>query len=518
MAQLTLNKLLTKRDGPGPAINRLLSSLDEPLLVIDSGGKLIFNSAVGNELDGEARRPVLYQGAPVGWVVARKASSLKEHIPALLSAAYAQEMEKRSLANEVLDKYRELNLLYRLSDRLITSPQPQAIAAMALSEACPLIDITAGMVVLKQPGREELETIASCGRKLTLKKGALAPGGIIDRVLRTGNGELANDVNAGEYFRGMENLSISILCAPLKTERRVSGAIIMMNYPARPFSAGDLKLLNIIAMQAGPVIEIVQLQQFELERARLERDLYNAHRVQADLLPRRMPVLEGWEIAALWQPARMVGGDFYDFIHFPDGRLGLVVADVTDKGMPAALVMANTRSILRAVAASHGHKQPALPGQILKQANNLLCEDMPQNMFVTCLLVIFDPKSGEIIFANAGHNLPYRRTSQEVIEMRATGVPLGIFSNMEYENKECALLPGESLLMYSDGLPEAHNPQGEMFDYERLRRCLAEQPQAERLNGEALIRELMAELHEFTGPDWEQEDDVTMLVLTRCLS
>lgn len=515
MAQLNLQKLLMKKDSPGAALSKLLARMDEPFEITGPEGELLFSSGNGNKLGEKTRLPILYGGTPVGWITARKDSQLNNLVAPLMSALYAHEMEKRALAAEVLDKYREINLLYRISDRLITSPEPQSIAAMALNEACPLLQVTSGVVVLKQPGGN-VEVIASCGQPSTLKKGALAPGGIIDRVLRSGNGEMDNGVKSAPFFQGIGDQEVSILCAPLKSERQVSGAMILVNFPARPFSAGDLKLLNIVAMQAGPVIEIVQLHQFELEKARIERDLQNAHKVQADLLPRSMPKLPGWEVAAFWQPARLVGGDFYDFIHFPDGKLGFVIADVSGKGMPAALVMANTRSILRAVAISHGHGGMISPGKILEQANNLLAEDMPKNMFVTCLVAILEPQSGEICFANAGHNLPYQRTAKGVIELRATGLPLGLFSDMDYEVKQMALQPGESLFLYSDGIPEAHNPAGEMFDSPRMRQSLEDQPLPELLSGEELIQNLMRQLIQFTGPSWQQEDDVTMLAIRRC--
>jgi serine phosphatase RsbU (regulator of sigma subunit) len=228
-----------------------------------------------------------------------------------------------------------------------------------------------------------------------------------------------------------------------------------------------------------------------------------------------MPTLEGWQVAAFWRPARGVSGDFYDFIYFPDGRLGLVIADVSDKGVPAALVMANTRSLLRAVAANATKRKHLSPGDILGRANDLLCKDMPMNMFVTCQLAVLDPQNGQVCLANAGHNLPFQRTAGNVVELRPTGLPLGLFSGIVYEEVEIALGFGDSLLMYSDGLVEAHNSQGDMFGTGRLRRYLADQIGSTPLQGEDLIQYLMARLVDFTGPEWEQEDDVTFVTLER---
>ena len=229
--------------------------------------------------------------------------------------------------------------------------------------------------------------------------------------------------------------------------------------------------------------------------------------IQQMLLPEKIPEPPGWKIAAYYQPARAVGGDFYDFLHLPEGRLGLAVGDVADKGVPAALVMATTRSILRAAS-----RQWASAGQVLAQANELLCPDMLPRMFVTCLYAVLDPATGRLQFANAGHDLPYRRTNGAVLELRATGMPLGLMPGMEYEEKEVILAPGDSVIFYSDGLVEAHNAKREMFGFPRLRTLLADATQ----NGSAgMIDFLLGQLQAHVGPDWEQEDDVTLVALER---
>jgi serine phosphatase RsbU (regulator of sigma subunit) len=386
---------------------------------------------------------------------------------------------------------------------------------MTLNEVCPLLQVKGGMVLLVPEGGGGLKVISSCGSPYIFKPDALISGNIVGRVLQTTTAELSNNRDAGELFENGEGIIISLLCAPLKTEKGAIGAIVMLGDGSRQFTAGDLKLLNAIAMQTAPAIEIARLHQFELAKAQLEHDLQMAYQVQSGLLPSQMPVVEGWRLAAFWRPARGVSGDFYDFIHFPDGRLGLVIADVSDKGVPAALVMANTRSLLRAVAANATKRKHLSPGEILARANNLLCKDMPMNMFVTCQMVVLDPKNGQVCVANAGHNLPLRSGANGVFELRPTGLPLGLFSDMVYDEVEITLSYGDSLLMYSDGLVEAHNPRGDMFGTERLRQFLAPRPGFAPLQGEELIQYLLARLAEFTGPEWEQEDDVTFVTLER---
>jgi serine phosphatase RsbU (regulator of sigma subunit) len=185
--------------------------------------------------------------------------------------------------------------------------------------------------------------------------------------------------------------------------------------------------------------------------------------IQQQLLPKELPTLPGWRIAAYYQPARAIGGDFYDFLELPDGQLALVAGDVTDKGIPAALVMTTTHSIFRGDA-------PGLvsPGAVLERANNRLYSAIPAHMFVTCLYAKLDPVTGRLRYANAGHNLPYVATADGVTELRATGMSLGAMPDMTYEENETYLSPGDCILLNSDGLAEAHNSAGEMFGFPRL--------------------------------------------------
>ncbi|HZT98462.1 MAG TPA: SpoIIE family protein phosphatase [Ktedonobacteraceae bacterium] len=275
------------------------------------------------------------------------------------------------------------------------------------------------------------------------------------------------------------------------------------------YSTDDRGLLNTLAVQAAPAVRVAQLVREQRaqarERERIEQELRVARLIQQTLLPKELPALPGWQLNAHYQPAREVGGDFYDFLTFEDGRLGIVIGDVTGKGVPAALVMATTRSILRSVA-----QGSVTPGKVLEQANDLLYPDIPPKMFVTCLYAILDPHSGRLWYANAGHDLPYRRHGDTVSELRATGMPLGLMPGMSYEEKEVTLLPGERVLFYSDGLVEAHNPEREMLGFPRLMSLLKE-----HLDDTSLSDFLLDQLKAFTGADWEQEDDVTLVTLTR---
>jgi serine phosphatase RsbU (regulator of sigma subunit)/predicted ester cyclase len=248
-----------------------------------------------------------------------------------------------------------------------------------------------------------------------------------------------------------------------------------------------------------------RLEQEIRERERVEQEMRVARGIQQASLPKEVPTLEGWEVSPLYQPAREVGGDFYDFLELKDGRLGLVVGDATGKGVPAALVMASARSMLRALAQASNS-----PGDVLGRVNDPLFTDIPPNMFVTCFYAILEPKSGRLHYANAGHDLPYLWHGGEAEELRARGMPLGLMPAMSYEEKEIVLDAGDSVLFYSDGLVEAHDPRGEMFGFPRLRKLVAEHGQEGSLE-EALL----GELYSFVGEGWEQEDDITLLTLRR---
>src|SRR5215217_5429697 len=239
------------------------------------------------------------------------------------------------------------------------------------------------------------------------------------------------------------------------------------------------------------------------ERERVEQELLVAKRIQQASLPKEVPTLEGWEISPHYHPAREVGGEFYDFFELEDGRFGLAVGDATGKGMPAALVMATTCGMLRAVAQSSNS-----PGEVLGRVNEALSARIPPNMFVTCFYALLEPESGRLSYANAGHDLPYLRRDKDAEQLRARGMPLGLMSSVTYEEGHAFLREGDSILFYSDGLVEAHNPHRDVFGSPRLRRLIMEHGEAGSL-GDILLEEL----YSFTGGGWEQEDDITLLML-----
>jgi len=251
-----------------------------------------------------------------------------------------------------------------------------------------------------------------------------------------------------------------------------------------------------------------RLEQERIERERIEQELQLARSIQQASLPKEVPYLQDWQINPYYHPAREVGGDFYDFHLLPEDRLGVVVGDATGKGVPAALVMASARSMLRALAQASNS-----PGEVLRRVNDALVTDIPPNMFVTCFYAILEPESGTLSYANAGHDVPYLWRGGDADELRARGMPLGLMPGMSYEQKEIGLDCGQSVFFYSDGLVEAHDPKGQMFGFPRLMALVAEQGEEGSLGDLCL-----EELYSFVGESWEQEDDITLLTLKRSAS
>jgi serine phosphatase RsbU (regulator of sigma subunit) len=313
------------------------------------------------------------------------------------------------------------------------------------------------------------------------------------------------------------------LVASVVVARRMVRPIHTLQAGAARIGQGDLD--QHIQIQTGDELETLAeeinemtvrlrdsrtaLERTTAERERREEELRIAREIQQALLPREIAPPSGWSISTHYQPAQVVGGDLYDLLPLPNGQLGLVIGDVAGDGVPAALLMATTRTILRSIV-SQGVLSP---GEVLARANDLLYPDTPRNLFVTCLYAVLDPSSGRLRYANAGHVAPLRRQASHarVDQLRARGMPLGLMPGSAYEEKEAAIGPGETVLFYSDGLVEAHDSGREMFSMERLT-SIAAQGEAD---GAALIQRVLAELNRFTGASWSQEDDLTLLALER---
>ena len=228
--------------------------------------------------------------------------------------------------------------------------------------------------------------------------------------------------------------------------------------------------------------------------------------IRQRLLPRQVPMLPGWSLAVHYQPAQEAGGDFHDFVLLPDGRLMLVIGDVTGSGIPRAHVMSTARATLRGAA-----KRMLAPAQALEYSNDLLCPEVEEGATVSCMVAVLDPDDGRVNYANAGFMVPFHRRNGGSDELHAPGPPLAAALGARYEQWQVTIDPGEFLLLFSDGLAEARSPQAEPFGTARLQTILARQDG----DAPAVVEAVLSELKQFTGKQWAPQDDLTVLVVER---
>jgi serine phosphatase RsbU (regulator of sigma subunit) len=421
-----------------------------------------------------------------------------------------QALETRDLARETLDRYREINLLYNIGETIGGCLDPEEIPQLVLGEANRIIDAEAGLVLLPPTeGEDDLEIKASFGPAGYVQTLSRVCRDIADQVYHTSRPAIVTDLPTDPFRVG------PILCAPLKTQERVLGVILLGRLAGeQEYTAGDEKLLMALAGQVAIALETARLHQEEIKRQRLEEELAIARQIQLSLLPEDCPVVPGWEFAATYQPARVVGGDLYDFLELPGEprQLGLVIADVTDKGIPAALFMAFSRTILRTESMSGRN-----PAATLRRANRSIVRDIQSDsrLFMSAFYATLDTVSGQLAYANGGHNWPLwlRSATGEVEPLAARGIILGVFSDIELEECNIEVAPGDLLVFYTDGVTEARNADGQLFDEERLRAAVASNPEA---SAQQVLQAVVAAVGAFVG-DSPQSDDLTLFVIRRHL-
>lgn len=323
--------------------------------------------------------------------------------------------------------------------------------------------------------------------------------------LLTNNAQFDTRFNAGQsiIMRGLR----AILCAPMMVQDRLIGVVYVDTaMKAGTFRPDDMALMQAVSGLAARAIENARLYNVAKEKGRLEHQLQMAYDIQQSLMPQVMPKLEGYELAPYWEPAREVAGDFYDAFKLEDGSLGAVMADVSDKGAPAALFMAVARTLLR----SHAHANMT-PVEAMGRTNDLLTIDGEQSgMFVT---IFFSHlmAGGRTVHVNGGHNPPvyYHHKTGKVEYMPQGGRALGWFADAPFEEVELMLEPGDVIVYYTDGLSEAENPQAEPYGEDRLAKVVA---QAGGKSAEELKQMILEDVETFCAGQ-PPFDDMTMLIV-----
>ncbi len=299
----------------------------------------------------------------------------------------------------------------------------------------------------------------------------------------------------------------ALIAMPLVASDAVVGAMLVDEVEAHQvYSRHLLDILSGIANQAAVAIERGRLQQAEIEQQRLVTELAVAHDIQRGFLPDSLPRVSGYEVAALWEPAREIGGDFYDFVALPQGRWGLVIADVADKGVPAALYMALSRTAMRMVAGRH----PS-PATVLQQVNTAILDTTYSDMFVTIYYAVLDPATHQVTYASAGHGLALHASDEGVQFLRGRGSALGILPTIRVDEGVTSLAPGDYLVLYTDGVTDAINAQIEDFGEERL---IATVRSLQGASSQAMVDGIHAAVYA-----WEEGaaafDDFTLVVARR---
>jgi sigma-B regulation protein RsbU (phosphoserine phosphatase) len=298
---------------------------------------------------------------------------------------------------------------------------------------------------------------------------------------------------------------------PLIADGRSVGVLMVDTRQPRRLNEEDVRFLCLMANQAAMAIEKARLHQEEIKRQRLEEEMAVGRQIQLSLLPEACPVVPGWELAALYQPAHLVGGDFYDFFELSNSPtwFGLVIADVADKGVPAALLMALSRSIIRAKAMT----ADLGPADVLKQANALIMKDSRSRLFLTAFYAMLDTQTGRLCYSIAGHNRPLWLRAESAVceELAGQGIVLGIFEDIELEEREVKLAPGDLVVFYTDGVTEAMDADQFLFGEDRLRAVVTADPQT---TAQQLLQAIVDAVHAFTG-NAPQSDDLTLFVIKR---
>jgi sigma-B regulation protein RsbU (phosphoserine phosphatase) len=404
-----------------------------------------------------------------------------------------------------------LELLYRLSQTFNTSLDLDEVLNRVIDEAITILNAERGFIMLLETdGRQTFRVARGLDQTTIDQPQSQVSQSVVQRVAQEGQPVLTSDAQSDARFNMRQSVMLlglrSVLCVPIKIKDKVLGVVYADNrFEVGIFTQADLNLLTAITAIAAIAIENARLYQMAVEKGRLQQELQMAREMQISFLPDEIPTVNGWDFAARWLPAREVAGDYYDFISFDNGQMGLVIADVTDKGAAAALFMVFTNSIVRASVLSN---MP--PVESLTNANRLISARSPNAMFVSLVYCLLDPHSGKVTYVNAGHNPPlyYNKSTRTLRKLMPTGMVLGIDPDAPLLQREIALKPGDFILFYTDGLPDAINAHEEAFGMQRLETILHANPSA---SAEELLDDISAALYAHTG-GITPFDDISMLI------
>jgi phosphoserine phosphatase RsbU/P len=333
-----------------------------------------------------------------------------------------------------------------------------------------------------------------------------------DRVLKEKNSLLVRDTQMDDAFR--ERLSIveqkvrTLMAVPLQTKDQIIGLIYLDSpFFVREFTLEDLNLLTVMANTAAIKIEQARLVEVEQMERMLARDLDQAADIQRRFLPSAPPEVPGADIAGYNAPCRTVGGDYYDFFNYENGRVAMALGDVSGKGMPASLMMMQLQSQVQVLT-----DEPENLGATMTRINKITCAKCPSNRFITFFFCVLDPSTGNLAYANAGHNPPFLvRADGNISMLPGGGPPLGIVASAAFTEQRCEMSPGDTLVLYSDGVTEAQSPNEEEFGEERFEELLRANREK---SAQEMVKTVNAALTEWAAGG-HPADDITMVIAKR---
>lgn len=518
MSRISLKHIVDDRGGFRSLLGTLSGALGGSFGIEDAAGRTVFG-----EPQSGSRVPLLHDERAIGTVSGAPHGEL---IAQLLQFLIEKEAERKSLGTEVLNLYREVNLIYGFSEKLAALLDLQRVCQLTLNEARHLIVATDGAILLLDEDSRALSSVASFGDEVPKLPSFAIGQGIVGAVAATGVGEIVNDVVADPRRINAVLDVRSIVCTPLKVGERVTGVILLASTLPMAYTARELKLLTTLALQTATAIENARLfertvqaglererllalnKEAEVARAGYERELELAARIQADLFPAALPALDGYDLAARNRPAKRCGGDYYDAIMVgEEGSTLFCVADVSGKGLPASLLMSHMQATLRALLGRTGSLQ-ALAGL----ANSLLHGSTAANKYVTAALLELQASTGAATYVSAGHINSLHFTAGGATPLDSTGPPLGLLPvEGPYDAKSIVIQRGDCIVLCSDGVLDAQNEAGDEFGEERLAAIVS----AHRNDpAAAIVDHVITAIDAFAGTA-PQFDDITIMVIKR---
>lgn len=417
-------------------------------------------------------------------------------------------------AGEITRQLEQLQGVVRDSALIVTSLELDQVLQEVMDYVISLTGAERAYMVLREHHSGELKIRAARNwdHETLSDDDVVISRSVLSAALNEGTPIITTNAQADERFQAVESVLQfglrSILCIPLILRGQTVGALYADNRIQQGiFHADRIPLLTAFATQAASAIEKARLHQEEVKQQRLEEELAVGQKIQLGLLPKSTPSVPGWEFAAAYQPARTVGGDFYDFFDF-SGGLGIVIADVADKGIPAALFMALSRTMIRTTALTG-----CTPSEALIQANALILHDNDSDTFLSAFYAALDTTSGRLIYANAGHNRPlwWRAAQSQTKDLVAKGIVLGLFETINLEEREVQIEPGDILVFYTDGITEAMDMNSQEFGEAHLRATISAYPHA---SAQEILDAIVGVVKDFIG-DAPQSDDFTLVVVKR---